>query len=151
MKNALRLLCALLAVAIILSGCGESKKEDEKGKEDFTEMKKPPEQEMSLPDLAEYVQARTVTISVETTDGGESTGSGFFIDGEGTLVTSYHVIDAANSISVEIQDGAKYDVEEIVDFIVIVILLAVLGAFIADIMVDMGVYSIEDLINSLYY
>lgn len=118
MRNILRFMCALLAVMMVLSGCGESEKKVEKEKEKPTEVEttEAPEQEMSLPDLAEYVQARTVTISVETTDGGESTGSGFFIDGDGTLVTSYHVIDAANSISVEIQDGAKYAVEEIVDF-----------------------------------
>lgn len=34
-------------------------------------------------------------IEVTLADGNESQGSGFFIDGEGTLVTNYHVIDKA--------------------------------------------------------
>ena len=76
----------------------------------------PAPQEMSAPDLAEYVQARSVTITVESKSGGSSNGSGFFIDDQGTVVTNYHVIDAADSISVEVSNGGKYDVKKIVDF-----------------------------------
>ena len=72
-------------------------------------------QMMSTPELAEYVQARTVTINVTTEDGSEGSGTGFFIDDQGTLVTSYHVIDAAHDIEVAVNDGGKYDVKRIID------------------------------------
>ena len=71
---------------------------------------------MDTVDLAEYVQERTVTVNVETLNGYTSTGSGFFIDSEGTIVTNFHVIDLASSISVEISSGASYPVQSVVDF-----------------------------------
>lgn len=80
------------------------------------EATEPMSKEMSAADLAEYVQERTVTITALDEGGNEYTGSGFFIDNQGTLVTCYHVIDAAESIAVECSNGGKYDVNEIVDF-----------------------------------
>ena len=74
---------------------------------------------MNPADLAEYVSERTVTINVEGENGYSSVGSGFFIDDQGTLVTCYHVIDAAESISVHVSDGGNYDVSKIVDFSVL--------------------------------
>ena len=71
---------------------------------------------MDTPDLAEYVQERTVTVNVTTFTGETSTGSGFFIDGDGTIVTNFHVIDLASAITVEISSGATYPVTSIVDF-----------------------------------
>ena len=71
---------------------------------------------MSTTDLATYVQERTVTVNVETITGYSSAGSGFFIDDQGTIVTNYHVIDAAISMSVEVSDGGSYPVQKIVDF-----------------------------------
>ena len=67
-------------------------------------------------DLAEYVQARTVTINATTLSGRSVSGSGFFIDDNGTLVTNWHVIEATTDISVMVDSGAKYDVTRIVDF-----------------------------------
>ena len=71
---------------------------------------------MDTADLAEYVQDRTVTVNVKDFLGGESTGSGFFIDSEGTVITNFHVIDMASEITVEAGNGASYPVEKIVDF-----------------------------------
>ena len=71
---------------------------------------------MDTADLAEYVQERTVTVNVEKLTGSKGTGSGFFIDSEGTIVTNFHVIDLAQAISVEMDNGASYPVTEIVDF-----------------------------------
>lgn len=115
--------CAACLIVMSMAGCG---KEDQAQPEvpaptvSVTEPTvaptEPPRQVMDTPDLAEYVQERTVTINVEDIDGNAVAGSGFFIDDEGMLVTCYHVIDAAKSISVEISDGGKYTVEEIVDF-----------------------------------
>ncbi len=71
---------------------------------------------MDTADLAEYVQERTVTVNVQTIDGGSGTGTGFFIDDKGTILTNFHVIDAASSITVEAISGATYPVKRVVDF-----------------------------------
>lgn len=71
---------------------------------------------MDTADLAEYVQDRTVTVNVKTITGGSSTGSGFFVDSDGTIVTNFHVIDLAEDITVEAGNGATYTVEKVVDF-----------------------------------
>lgn len=116
MKKFLCCMFALLMMVSLLAGCGSSKKGEPAAPQVETEETKPPKVEMSTVDLAEYVQKRTVTINVNLKDGGTSAGSGFFVDDQGTVVTSYHVIDAADSISVEVSDGGKYDVTKIVDF-----------------------------------
>jgi S1-C subfamily serine protease len=42
---------------------------------------------------------------------GEGAGSGFVIDRDGTIVTNSHVVDGAQSISVELADGTELDAE----------------------------------------
>ncbi len=71
---------------------------------------------MDSTELAAYARPRTVTVTVETVNGGTSTGSGFFIDDQGTIITNYHVIDLGASMSVEVTGGGKYDVQRVVDF-----------------------------------
>lgn len=39
----------------------------------------------------------------------EGLGSGFFIDGEGHILTNYHVIDRASKVKVVLDDGTKMD------------------------------------------
>ena len=68
---------------------------------------------MDTADLAEYVQDRTVTVNVKTITGGSGTGSGFFVDSEGTIVTNFHVIDMAEEISVEVNSGAVYVLDDL--------------------------------------
>lgn len=125
MKKLLCCVFALLMMVSLLAGCGSSKKEEHAAPPVVTEAPteapttvptEPPKVEMATPDLAEYVQKRTVTVNVEMKDGGTSAGSGFFVDDNGTIVTNYHVIDSANAITVEVSDGGKYDVKKIVDF-----------------------------------
>ena len=72
--------------------------------------------EMTSEEIAEYVQKRTVTVTVTNILGGVGRGSGFFIDAHGTIVTNYHVIDQGASMTVQAMDGATYDVERVVDF-----------------------------------
>lgn len=67
--------------------------------------------EMSPEEIAEYLNSRVVKV---TSQGGQ--GSGFFVDDQGTIVTNYHVIEGADQIEVYLYDGAKYDVETVVDF-----------------------------------
>ena len=71
---------------------------------------------MDSVDLAEYVQERTVTVNVETINDGSSTGSGFFVDDQGTIVTNFHVVEMAADISVEVSDGGTYPVEKVIDY-----------------------------------
>lgn len=71
---------------------------------------------MEATELAEYVQERTVTVNVETITGGMATGSGFFIDDQGTIVTNFHVVEMAADITVEAASGGTYDVEKVVDY-----------------------------------
>ncbi len=42
-----------------------------------------------------------------------SAGSGFFISGDGEIVTNYHVIEDADEIEIELVDGIRYDAEVI--------------------------------------
>lgn len=72
--------------------------------------------EMSSEEIAEYVGQRTVTVNVSTINGYDSSGSGFFIDSDGTLVTNYHVIDMGAEMSVQTYDGGAYDVEKVIAF-----------------------------------
>lgn len=138
MKKTLALILAVVCLAGVLAGCGSSASAPEPTAapteaptpeptaeptpeptpeptatpEPTPEPKKP----MDTADLAEYVQERTVTVNVEKITGSKSSGSGFFIDSEGTIVTNFHVIDLAQAISVEMDNGASYPVTEIVDF-----------------------------------
>ena len=123
MKKLISFILIMLMLLSLMVGCGTSKETTVEPPEETTAPEEtdivpeePVKKEMSAPDLAEYVQKRTVTLNVALKDGGTSAGSGFFIDDQGTIVTSYHVIDAADSISAEISDGGKYDVKTIVDF-----------------------------------
>lgn len=71
---------------------------------------------MPATELAAYVQARTVTVDTVHISGGESSGSGFFIDDQGTLVTNYHVIEGACAITVRTFDGSVLNVLQVIDY-----------------------------------
>ena len=66
---------------------------------------------LSAPELAKLASPATVAVYA---DG--STGTGFFIDDQGTFVTCFHVIDGANEIRAGMHDGGSYEVKEIIDF-----------------------------------
>jgi S1-C subfamily serine protease len=72
--------------------------------------------ELSPMEIASIVQAATVTVNCSYFYGGGGSGSGFFIDQNGTIVTSYHVIEYANAIDVDMPDGSKYTVSGIIAF-----------------------------------
>ncbi len=115
MKKIIAVVCAFV---FVLSCTGCSVLIDKLVGADIEETIAPTEPariEMSVPDLAEYVQNCTYTIFAEN-DEMQSSGSGFLIDSDGTLVTSYHVINAADSIVAKNQDGAQFAVESIIDF-----------------------------------
>lgn len=114
-KRTIGLLLALVMIVGVFAGCGKEDKKDEKEIEVTVVTEATEPAVMAVTDLAEYVGERTVTISVTGADF-TSTGSGFFIDDNGTVVTCYHVIDGAESIEVEVNGGGKYTVDKIVDF-----------------------------------
>ena len=134
MKKTLALILAVVCLAGVLAGCGSSAsapeptaapteaptpEPTEEPTPEPTATPEPtpePKKPMDTADLAEYVQERTVTVNVEKITGNKGAGSGFFIDSEGTIVTNFHVIDLAKSISVEMDNGASYPVSAIVDF-----------------------------------
>ena len=120
-RNVIRILSVLLAVTLVLlcvmsylaGAAGGSKDVNVAVTETNTQEGRP---KMDTVALAEYVQQRTVTVNVDLGEYGSTTGSGFFIDDQGTVVTSYHVIDGAHSITVEVSDGGTYNMEKIIDF-----------------------------------
>jgi len=71
---------------------------------------------MSGVEISEYSDSRIATVYVHDKYGNDGSGSGFFIDDKGTFITNYHVIELADSISIELNTGAKYRVDKIINF-----------------------------------
>ncbi len=69
-------------------------------------------QELSSTELFELCRSSMVEINVETAEGGESLGSGFFIE-KNKIMTNYHVIDDASSIKIKDYNGKEYKVNKI--------------------------------------
>lgn len=59
---------------------------------------------LSMPELIEQVEPSIVRVVVKTDDG-DGHGSGFVVDHTGLVVTNFHVVDGATSISIESRDG----------------------------------------------
>jgi len=59
----------------------------------------------------------TVELTVYNKSGvAESLGSGFFIDGNGTIATNYHVIESAYRITATMNDGASHEVTQVIGY-----------------------------------
>lgn len=71
---------------------------------------------MTGTEISDYAESRIVTVYTHNVYGNEGSGSGFFIDDKGTLVTNYHVVQFADKISVAFSDGGTYAVESVIDF-----------------------------------
>lgn len=73
--------------------------------------------ELTGTEVAKLISPATVEVNTYRRNDIEwATGSGFFIDGEGTLVTNYHVIEDAYSIKIELDDGTVHSVTHVVAF-----------------------------------
>jgi len=70
---------------------------------------------LSGTEISEYADTRIATVYVHDVYDSEGSGSGFFIDDQGTMVTNYHVIEMADSIRVELNDGAGYAVKKVIN------------------------------------
>ncbi|MEM7457689.1 MAG: trypsin-like peptidase domain-containing protein [Planctomycetota bacterium] len=64
---------------------------------------------LSTEDLIKTVKPSIVLLRVLSIAGEESVASGFFLGDEGHVVTNYHVIQGAESVSVETADGLSAD------------------------------------------
>lgn len=125
----IRAAAVLLSLLLLLTGCSQRQggrtvsvkpqrtgtqvesAEDKKSGKTKTTGRAASGREMDAETLAEYLNTRVVKVC---TDSGF--GSGFFIDDEGTLVTNYHVIAGGSDLYIQTSDGAKYDVNTIVNF-----------------------------------
>jgi putative serine protease PepD len=81
--------------------------------------------DLSVAEIYEQAGPGVVTITVTSTGGGdgfdpggfppgneqESQGSGFVVDEQGHVVTAAHVVDGAESVTVELADGSTYEAE----------------------------------------
>lgn len=68
---------------------------------------------MDSVEIAEYALERTVVIKCDE----EAVGTGFFINGNGTFVTNFHVIEGVEEIEIELHNGSTYEVKEVVGFL----------------------------------
>ena len=71
---------------------------------------------MSGTEISAYADTRVVTVHIVNNQDLNGSGTGFFIDDKGTLVTNYHVIRYAKSIKIETKSGAFYDVAKVKTF-----------------------------------
>lgn len=73
--------------------------------------------ELTSTEVAKLISPATVEVNTYRRNNVEwATGSGFFIDTKGTLVTNYHVIEDAYEIKIKLEDGTICDVTEVVSF-----------------------------------
>lgn len=73
------------------------------------------DKKLSAEEIFDLIAPCTVEINAEG-DTFSSTGTGSFIDGNGTIITNYHVIESCHTINVATQDGNVHKVESILGF-----------------------------------
>ncbi len=72
---------------------------------------------LSKAEIRSLATNSTVRVSALNSDEIEfSSGSGFFIDDQGTLVTAFHVIEGARKIKIQMDDTTTVDVTEVIAF-----------------------------------
>ena len=72
--------------------------------------------ELSSKEIYELISPAVPVIHIQRSDGGESLGSGFFVDDQGTLVTNYHVIDTGIDGTITFPEGDEYDILGVKDY-----------------------------------
>lgn len=82
---------------------------------DAGKLSAPTKGEKSPADLFKELAPSVVTVTIKK-NGSEGGGTGFLVDGDGTIATNHHVIDAAAAVRVKFQNGTVYeDVELLID------------------------------------
>lgn len=71
--------------------------------------------ELNAEEIYELVSPSVVEITGETSVG-TSTGTGFFYDNKGTVITNYHVIEKCTTVSITLSDGNTYNVNKVLGY-----------------------------------
>ena len=114
-KKRILLVLAILTMAIVLSfvfvACNKT---DGKvpGDKDLIE---PPKKELSASEIYRQVNPSVAFVLIENLSG-YSSGSGFFIDSNGTLITNYHVIDDGLSGAIQLYDGTVATIDSVIGY-----------------------------------
>ena len=73
------------------------------------------DKKLSAEEIFDLIAPCTVEINADG-DTFSSTGTGSFIDENGTIITNYHVIESCHTINVTTQDGNVHKVEKVLGF-----------------------------------
>lgn len=71
--------------------------------------------ELSAEELFEFASPSVVEITGKTLTG-TNTGTGFFYDDKGTVITNYHVINNCTEASITLNNGKSYTVEKVMGY-----------------------------------
>ena len=114
-KKRIVLVLAILTMAIVLSfvfvACNKTDGKDP-GDKDLIE---PPKKELSASEIYSQVNPSVAFVLIENLSG-YSSGSGFFIDSNGTLITNYHVIDDGLSGAIQLYDGTVATIDSVIGY-----------------------------------
>ena len=106
---------AVVTMAIVLSfvfvACNKTDGKDH-GDKDLIE---PPKKELSASEIYSQVNPSVAFVLIENLSG-YSSGSGFFIDSNGTLITNYHVIDDGLSGAIQLYDGTVATIDSVIGY-----------------------------------
>ena len=70
---------------------------------------------LTAEDIYEMAIASVVEITGKSSNG-TSTGTGFFSDKNGTVVTNFHVIDGCSTATITLSDGKTYEVKKVLGY-----------------------------------
>ncbi|MCI5797156.1 MAG: trypsin-like peptidase domain-containing protein, partial [Firmicutes bacterium] len=105
----------ILAMAVILMCVFVACDKDSQNQEPTPDDKDGHHQELSATDIYSTVDPSVVFILISTKSG-YSSGSGFFIDTNGTIVTNYHVIKDGLSGAIQLNNGTTAIIDTVLGF-----------------------------------
>ena len=105
---AILLMITLMISCFLLQGCGNIDIDD-------INYGTSSNKELTAEELYELVSPSVVEITGEAPLG-TNTGTGFFYDNKGTVVTNYHVIEGCTSAEVTLANGSSYKVDKVLGY-----------------------------------